>query len=175
MSVILKVQMEVWVHNNTGPSHATLLLSRENATSVQVSQVPHAVSLIKLQSFRNTCSAHRDACTTSHMFIVCVKNSAKAMLHPLQSACFLLARAFSTAGEGLSTNLSTRPISPRKAATARMAPKVAGTRYSSAGCPRWVTAFTPNAMPSPPTYAACSAHPDALLDLLLQVGPEGLS
>lgn len=36
--------------------------------------------------------------------------------------------ALSTAGEGLSTNFSTLPISPLVAATSNMVPQVAGTR-----------------------------------------------
>ena len=54
---------------------------------------------------------------------------------------FCLPKAFSTAGEGVSTKLSTLPTSPLPAATRNMAPQVAGTRYSNAGWPMCVIAF----------------------------------
>ena len=63
--------------------------------------------------------------------------------------------AFSAAGVGLSTKLSSRPSSPRPAAIRNMVPQVAGTRYRSAGCPMCVMALAAKAMPRPPMYAAC--------------------
>ena len=63
---------------------------------------------------------------------------------------FCLPRAFSTAGEGVSTKLRTLPTSPLPRATRNMVPQVAGTRYSSAGWPMCVIAFAANAIPRPP-------------------------
>ena len=50
-----------------------------------------------------------------------------------------------------------RPISPLDAAVNVIAVKVAGTRYSRAGCPSFVMALAANATPNPMTYAACVA------------------
>ena len=66
------------------------------------------------------------------------------------ASSFCLPMAFSTAGEGVSTKLSTLPISPLPAATRNMVPQVAGTRYSNAGCPMCVIAFAAKAIPKPP-------------------------
>ena len=89
---------------------------------------------------------------TSERELVYANDCACSSVHWGYSA---VSAAFSAAGVGLSTKLSSRPSSPRPAAIRNMVPQVAGTRYRSAGCPMCVMALAAKAMPRPPMYAAC--------------------